>query len=127
MGCALIDGVIFDKTQKRLICYPVRFDAERYAIPEGVVSIGDYAFAYAGLKTVEISDSVTVIGDRAFSYCDVLSSVAIPGSLTYIGTDAFLSCPNLTLTVERDSHAAEYCKENKFNYTYPDSNDWLNS
>ena len=35
-------------------------------------------------------------------------------------------CPNLTLTVSRDSYAAEYAKAAGIPYAYPDSMDWLN-
>ena len=31
----------------------------------------------------------------------------------------------LTITVVRESYAAEYCKEKGLNYTYTDSLDWL--
>ena len=41
--------------------------------------------------------------------------------------DAFAGCDNLTLTVTRDSYAAQYAEKNGIPYTYPDSNDWLNS
>ena len=39
----------------------------------------------------------------------------------------FAYCPNLTLTVPRNSYAAEYAKANNIPYTYPDANDWLNN
>ncbi len=54
-------------------------------------------------------------------------SVSIPASVTFIGKDAFKNCPNLTLTVPRNSYAAEYAKANNIPYTYPDANDWLNN
>ena len=34
---------------------------------------------------------------------------------------------NLTLTVPRNSYAAEYAKTNNIPCTYPDANDWLNN
>lgn len=40
--------------------------------------------------------SVTIIGDRAFSNCSVLSSITIPDSVTEIGYYAFSSCNGLT-------------------------------
>ena len=36
-------------------------------------------------------------------------------------------CFDLTLTVPRNSYAAEYAKTNNIPYTYPDTNDWLNN
>ena len=43
-----------------------------------------------------IPDSVTSIGDRAFSGCSRLASVTIPGSVTSIGSNAFFDCTSLT-------------------------------
>ena len=97
-------------------------------IPDSVTSIGDRAFSYCdSLTSVSIPDSVTAIGNRAFYYCDSLTSVSIPDSVTSIGDYAFGDCSNLTLTVPRNSYAAEYAKTNNIPYTYPDANDWLNN
>ena len=41
---------------------------------------------------------------------------------------AFAECSaNHTLTVGRDSYAADYAAANGISYTYPDANDWLYS
>ena len=98
------------------------------SIPDSVTSIGNRAFYYCdSLTSVSIPDSVTSIGNRAFYYCDSLTSVSIPDSVTSIGDYAFGDCSNLTLTVPRNSYAAEYAKTNNIPYTYPDANDWLNN
>ena len=66
-------------------------------IPEGVTSIGDWAFFYCrGLTSIEIPSSVTSIGNQAFIGCDGLTSIEIPSSVTSIGYDAFSSCDGLT-------------------------------
>jgi len=41
------------------------------------------------LKVVFIPDSVTEIGDNAFSDCDNLKVVSVPHNLTNIGKNAF--------------------------------------
>ena len=66
-------------------------------IPNSVTSIGDYAFSgCSGLTSIEIPNSVTSIGDYAFFDCSSLTSVTIPNSVTSIGDEAFLSCSGLT-------------------------------
>lgn len=41
------------------------------------------------IKTVEIEDGITRIGEDNFFYCDNLTSISIPESVTSIGSDAF--------------------------------------
>lgn len=73
-------------------------------IPDGVTSIGDFAFYYCtSLTSVAIPDSVTSIGDDAFAYCANLASITIPNSVTNIGERAFYYCKNLTNVTIPDS------------------------
>ena len=96
-------------------------------IPESVTTIGVLAFNLCeNLVSVTIPDGVTEIGNGAFYRCYNLSSVSIPDSVTSIGETAFSGCSMLNVTVEHDSYAAQYCRENGISYGYPDSNDWLN-
>ncbi len=89
---ATIDGVLFSKPDKCLICYPSKAQAESYSIPNGVLIIGDCAFyCCKALTSITIPDSVTSIGDSAFSQCRI-TSIAIPESVTSIGRRAFSGC-----------------------------------
>ena len=63
-------------------------------IPDSVTSIGEYAFTgCTSLTSVTIPDSVTRIGDWAFNNCASLTSVTIPDSVTSIGSRAFYNTP----------------------------------
>ena len=54
------------------------------------------------VQKVVIQRGVTSIGNGAFSGCNDLTEVAIPGSVKIIGKSAFLRCSNLTsLTIEK--------------------------
>ena len=67
-------------------------------IPNSVTSIGDYAFTNCtGLTgTLTIPNSVTSIGNSAFAGCTGLTTLTIPSSVTSIGGSAFLGCTGLT-------------------------------
>lgn len=58
--------------------------------------IGESTFAGGNVVSVTIPDSVTYIGNGAFSDCWDLVSVTIGGGTTGIGNEAFSSCTELT-------------------------------
>ena len=68
---------------------------DELVIPNTITKIGDYAFKYCKLTSVEIPNSVTNIGMGAF-YSSSLTSVNIPNSVTTIGKYAFSFCTSLT-------------------------------
>ncbi len=66
-------------------------------IPDGVTSIGSYAFyGCSSLTSITISDSVTSIGSYAFLSCRSLISITISNGVTLIGEGAFRDCSDLT-------------------------------
>ena len=77
------------------------------AIPDSVTAIGDSAFSdCSSLSNIVIPDSVTAIGDSAFSDCSSLSNIVIPDSVTAIGDSAFSGCSSLSNIVIPDSVTA---------------------
>ncbi len=70
--------------------YAFRKDIEYVILPEGLTTVGDYAFADCGkLKAAEIPEKVTYIGTCAFDYCDTLTEVTLPESVAEVGKNAF--------------------------------------
>ena len=66
-------------------------------ISNSVTFIGDGAFSgCTGLTSIDIPDNVTSIGEAAFYDCTGLVYVALPNSLTSIGKYAFGCCESLT-------------------------------
>ena len=98
-----IDGVLFDRNAKTLIVYPCGKLGSTYITPDSVTSIGECAFSDCTcLTNVTIPDSVTSIGDYAFERCTVMTSVTVPDSVTSIGSNAFSYCTSLnTVTVPK--------------------------
>ena len=85
-------------------------------IPEddSVTSIGDSAFSgCAELKEISIPDSVTSIGNHAFSGCVELKGISIPDNVTSIGFGVFSYCTGLSdiivSTKNKNYHSKNNC------------------
>jgi hypothetical protein len=86
------DNCIIEKDSHKLV-----LGCKNSIIPDGVTSIGDFAFnGCTGLTSITIPDGVTSIGKAAFSDCTSLTSVTIPASVTSISWEAFIYCTGLT-------------------------------
>ena len=89
-------GVIYSQDWKRLLSAPEGLIGE-YSIRKGVKVIGDRAFSRCeSLTSINIPNSVTTIGNGAFRGCYSLTSINIPNSVTTIGNGAFNCCASLT-------------------------------
>ncbi len=65
-------------------------------IPDTVLTIGELAFSYTPIKSINIPDSVKTIGVFAFKGCENLTGIVIPDSVTALGTGAFEDCKSLS-------------------------------
>ena len=151
-SCSSLTKVILPDSLRRIgdeafaYCYALT-DAD---LPVGLTEIGEEAFYMCqSLSGTEIPEGVMEIRERTFQGCESLTEVILPEGLTTIGHGAFLDCTSLkemtipgnvsyidsafskytgiTLVVERDSYAHEYCLEQELDFRYTDTLDWLNN
>ena len=119
------DDVLFNKDKSKIISFRNQ-KIESYIIPNSVTDIGNSAFSFCrSLTNIVIPNSVTDIGNSAFSNCSSLSNIVIPDSVTAIGNFAFWGCSSLSNIVIPDSvtaigdYAFYYCSLS--NIVIPDS------
>ncbi len=105
---ASIDGVLFNKKDKKLLAYPIGKTEGTYSIPDGIVSIGPEAFYTSNLMSIKIPDSVERIEECAFTNCDGLFKITIPANVTDIKDNAFVACDNLS-NIKVSADNKRYC------------------
>jgi hypothetical protein len=66
-------------------------------IPNGVTTIGSYAFAACSMTAITLPNSLRSIEDHAFENNGNLTAVTIPEGVTTIGGFAFAGCRNMTV------------------------------
>ncbi len=148
-------GALFGDSGQFLICYPPGRTDESYTVPEtveeiapscfayaddlrsvilpdGLLYLDGWAFAYSGLEQISLPDSVVQIDDYCFAYCrdlkevrfgsglesiynaafaacESLTEVEFPESLTYIGQCAFAGSGLRSVTIPQNVTQIDYC------------------
>ena len=98
-----INGVLFDKKEKKCIGYPSGRIERSYVIPDGTLAVGGAAFASCyDLDEIILPTSIQTLEDRAFQSCLGLKSIKLPNQLNSIAPAAFLDCSSLK-SIECDS------------------------
>ena len=98
-----VDGILFDKGQTTLLCYPAGKTDKNYLVPQSVTIIDIYAFeGNVNLQNVTLPESLTEIRTGAFMYSKLLESIKLPKSLKSIEYGAFWKCPSLKTVVIQD-------------------------
>lgn len=103
-GCSKLQSIVVDKTNmfydSRCNCNAIiKKDGDTLItgckntiIPDTIKEIGEYAFYFLSLSSLDIPKSVVKIGESAFNMCDGFERVIIPDSVKSIDSHAFDSC-----------------------------------
>lgn len=86
-----VDGVLFDKGIRTLLQYPAK-RAGPYALPETVTAVGTGAFTDCnGLTVLKIPGGLGEIADGAFAFCHALERIEVAdGNQAYADADGVL-------------------------------------
>lgn len=113
----VIDGVLYSKDLKTLVAFPSAYPNKHFIVPNTTVVIGEHAFSFSKITSIElpgglttinewafnashirsihIPDTVTKIGEGTFQFCLELEQVELPAKLDDIPRETFVSCPKL--------------------------------
>ena len=90
-------GAMTDYSSKKAPWYSQSSYIKTIEIADGITSIGQSAFTYCKYCTsITVPKSITSIGIGAFASCSSLTSITIPNGVTSIGTSVFSNCSSLT-------------------------------
>ena len=109
-----IDGNLYTKDGKTLVAYANGKTKTKFKIPYGVTSIGANAFMSCdALDEVEFPETVTEIGEKAFSFCEI-TELFIPSTVRAVKGHAFSDCHKLLRAiisegVQLDKNAFNEC------------------
>ena len=110
-------GVLFTIGETTLISYPAGNTRTSYTIPDSVTTIGQGAFTAAvNLTSITLNVNLETIGENAFQSCSGLTNIAIPTNVTIIGSLAFASCSALTTVTFTAGSLLETINESAFWY-----------
>ncbi|MBQ2923049.1 MAG: leucine-rich repeat domain-containing protein [Tyzzerella sp.] len=111
----LIDGVLFSKDGKRLICCPAARTGE-YTVPEGVEIIGENGFDHSNLEKIILPDGLKEIENDVFFVGYDIKEVYIPATVQKIGTGIFDCCDEPIIKAPKGSYAIQYALEHEIKY-----------
>lgn len=91
---ATINGSLYNKLNKELIQWVKSDSSDDVIVPEGIVSIGDYAFANMHAVSIHLPETLKKIGNYAFWTFKCSNTLIVPASVSEIGAFAFAEALN---------------------------------
>lgn len=86
-------GLLYDSTGKTVV---LGVNKETVTFARGTTSIGERAFSFCDKITIlGLPETLTEVGEFAFSDCSGIGSVSIPSGVSEIGYGAFFGCTRL--------------------------------
>ena len=102
-----VNGVLYSKDMKELYNVPDSFTGT-FEIPNTVEFIGEYAFSFSKISSVVIPHSVQELDFGVFSYCDNITEINLPNSITaYPSGGISFGCTKL-LNINMESGSSSY-------------------
>lgn len=124
---ASIEGVLYSKSDKRLVSYPRGVSWMSFSVPDGIKTIGENAFMCARyLEELFFPDSLEAINAHAFDSCELLE-LTLPESIKMVGDHAFSFCNELKtveiqgINVQLGDYAFQPCGSLRGFYVSPDA------
>ncbi len=90
------NGVLFNKSETKIVRYPIAKKDTTYTIPKTVTYIEYGSFAdCVNLTSIVIHKTISSFRNDSFNGCDSIMEITIPLSVTSIGTSTFENCTSL--------------------------------
>ena len=99
--CQTIDSIVLPDSLEKICCWAFSDSTIReIIIPDSVTEVGENAFTGCeNLCSVTLSKGISSVAEGLFSDCIKLPSITIPDNITSIGGNAFNNCISLSNTV----------------------------
>lgn len=91
----VIDDILYNKDQTKIVCYPSWKAVGDVKLPESVITLERGAFSGCSEMTSINLHNVNIINKSCFTNCSLLKNVYCSDLITYIGEWAFAYCSNL--------------------------------
>ena len=106
--CVGLEEVIFPRLLRGIGEYAFAFSGVKTLdLPKALFEIHDYAFTHClNLREIRFNEDIQLIGKSAFETCSSVEEITLPSSLKSIGSKAFQGCSKLRRLAFRGSFAS---------------------